>query len=218
MKIGLISDTHGEDIWKIQQVLSNDLIIILGDFGFTGQNLTKLNKLLSKENKTLLFVDGNHENFKKVNTCKTKTLFNGTVDIYSSNIYRLKRGEVYTINDKKFLCFGGAYSIDRAYRTLGQSWFLEEEYNENEKNKLEDAIIKNNYQFDYILTHDCPSSIVSKIHYLDEYILPPSKTNTLLENLYKSCKYEKWFFGHHHIDIRFNNLIGLYNDNYILEI
>lgn len=36
------------------------------------------------------------------------------------------RGQVYQIEGKRLFVFGGAYSIDRAYRDLGFTWFKEE--------------------------------------------------------------------------------------------
>ena len=43
------------------------------------------------------------------------------------HIYRVLRGEVMTIQDKTFLCIGGACSTDKVHRILGLSWWEEEE-------------------------------------------------------------------------------------------
>ena len=198
MKLRLIADTHGNDLEKIKKNTDYDYIVVLGDFVFTGSNLKKLNKFLEENNKKILFIDGNHENYKKLKNIKETEMFGGKVGIYAKNIYWLKRGEIYEINDKKILTFGGAYSIDRFCRIENVSWFREEEYSENDYKNLYDNIIKNNYKVDYIFTHDCPLLIGEQIH---GHELKESKTAHLLENISKICEFEKWFFGHHHMNL-----------------
>lgn len=216
MKIGLVGDTHGRDIHKIKAVCNCDLIIVLGDFGFSGKRLDELNKLLEENNKTLLFVDGNHERFNKLKGCREVELYGNRVRRYANRVFNLQRGMVYTIGGKKFLSFGGAMSIDRHLLTEGLDWFSEEEYSELEKNRLQDSLIANNYEIDYIVSHDCPRSILSMIYTTERP--RDSRTSSLLENIAMVSKYDEWFFGHHHIDRRIGKYVCLWNDVYILEI
>lgn len=206
--ITLIGDTHGFEFDKIKNNIESDYIIVLGDFGFKGKNLIKLNNMLKKSNCILLFVDGNHEWYNKLKKCKTIDMFNGKVDKYSEKIFRLRRGEVYTIENKIFLTFGGAKSIDKVYKIAENSWFQEEEYNNEEYNKLYNNIIKYNYEFDYILSHDGPYEIVKQIYIRD---IEPSKTSYLLDNIRKNCKFKNWYFGHHHMDKQILNFKCLYD-------
>ena len=62
-----------------------------------------------------------------------------------------------------FFAFGGAYSIDKMYRTEGVSWFPEEistraEYEEGWHN-LEKA----DFKVDYILSHSGPREVVASM-------------------------------------------------------
>ena len=69
--IYLIGDTHGD--WSAfntvlkQYSPQNDVVIVLGDFGFVwdritvNYNLDRLAKRFKQDNNKLLFVDGNHE-------------------------------------------------------------------------------------------------------------------------------------------------------------
>lgn len=195
--ITLIGDTHGFEFDKIKNGLNSDYIIVLGDFGFTGKRLIKLNKILDESNTTLLFVDGNHEHYPKLKKCKTIEMFDGKVGKYANRIFWLKRGEVYNIENHKFLVFGGARSVDIHYQISNEDWYPDEEYNKEEYENLYKNIIKHNYKFDYILSHDGPYEIIKHIHLHD---CEKTKTNTLLENIRKNCDFKHWYFGHHHID------------------
>lgn len=214
-KIGFTGDTHGKDIYKIQEVMEADIVIVLGDFGFTGKNLMKLNQLLESHNKTLLFVDGNHEHYKKLNSCKKVSIYGSEARQYAKNIYNLQRGCVYTIAGKSFLVFGGAYSVDQAYRTININWFECEQYNELEKKRLEENIYQHNYKFDYILTHDCPETICKILHPHETFF--ENKTSTLLDNIARVIDCDKWFFGHHHTDRKMGKFICLWEKTYTLK-
>ena len=147
MRIRIFGDRHG-DIEELLKPTDLKYSLVLGDFGVSGKQLQKLNKHLEETNHILFFVDGNHEQYNKMNHLKTIDMFGGRVGVYAKNIFWLKRGEVYEINGKKILTFGGAYSIDRIYRTEKVDWFPEEEYSEEEYERLSENIQKHNYQFD----------------------------------------------------------------------
>ena len=132
------------------------------------------------------------------------------------NIFWLKRGEVYNILGYKFLVFGGAYSIDKSYRIPGESWFEEEEYNEVELENLKQNIIRHQGDFDYILTHDAPESIVKKM--ISQYSLIPNRTITLLETIKNRCCFKHWYFGHHHIDWDWESFTCLWETYEVIDL
>ena len=101
MKLRIIGDTHGE-LNKLLIKTDCDFTLVLGDFGVTGKNLTKLNKYLKETEQQILFVDGNHEYYNKLKKTKEIDMFGGKVGKYAENIFWLKRGEVYEINGKKY--------------------------------------------------------------------------------------------------------------------
>lgn len=214
MKIRLIGDTHG-NIDMLLTPTDCEYTIVLGDFGVTGKNLTKLNKHLELTGHRVLFVDGNHEHYPKIKRAKEVEMFGGKVGVYSTNVFWLKRGEVYEINGKKILTFGGAFSIDRIYRIEGVSWFPEEQYSEEDYHNLCENIEKHNSKFDYILSHDCPKHIVQYLYGYNSY---PNKTSDLLENISNTCDFSKWYFGHHHTDIKIDKFVGVWERKHILEL
>lgn len=209
--IYVTGDTHIPlDIKKLEEkyfpeqrdMTKNDYLIICGDFGGIwgngrGDNFY-LNKLENK-NFTTLWVDGNHENFDLLKRYKVTKWMGGNVQFIKPSIIHLMRGQVYTIEDKKFFTFGGGNSIDKSMRESGRTWWAEEmpnkkEYEEGLKNlKLHD------YKIDYIISHTAPYSInknIFKKGLKDEY-----KLNKYLEKIEKTCEYKKHYFGHFHEDM-----------------
>lgn len=75
---------------------------------------------------TVLFVDGNHENFNVLNSYQTTIWNGGEIHQITDNIIHLKRGQAYTIYNRKIFTFGGASSHDKKYRKEGVSWWPEE--------------------------------------------------------------------------------------------
>ena len=66
------------------------------------------------ENKpfTTVFVDGNHENYKRLNIYSVKEWNGGKVHEIRPHILHLMIGEIFTIESRKFFAFGGASSHD----------------------------------------------------------------------------------------------------------
>lgn len=131
--IYITGDTHGDQnrilaLEKKSHIKNGDYLIICGDFGYLFMNdLTENNFLddMSKRGYTILFVDGNHENFKALYEYPVEEFCGGKVHKIRSNIYHLMRGQVYDIDGKSFFTMGGAYSIDRYMRKLGTSYWKE---------------------------------------------------------------------------------------------
>ena len=95
----------GESTWGEQ-----DKLIICGDFGFVfapeeyesamRQERWKLDQL-EKKPYQILFVSGNHENFDRLQRAEQVPLYGGTAFRIRSNIFLLRRGELYEIEGKK---------------------------------------------------------------------------------------------------------------------
>ena len=104
----------------------------------------------------ILAVMGNHDNYDLIEKLPEVEMFGAKVLKVSDNVFYLKRGEVYIIEDKRFLVLGGAMSDDKAWRKAHESWWEQEEWSEEEKETCL-AKIKENNNFDYVLSHTGPS-------------------------------------------------------------
>ena len=92
----------------------DDYVIVTGDFGIWDKSKEQKYWLewLSKKTFTVLFVDGNHENFDLLNSYPVKTWNGGKVHVIKDNILHLMRGQVFQIEGHSFFTFGGARSHD----------------------------------------------------------------------------------------------------------
>lgn len=183
---------------KYGHVKKNDHIIVCGDFGllWTGakDELRNIEKL-GKRKYNVLFIDGAHENFDLLSKYPVTEWNGGKVQIISGNLIHLMRGQVYTIDGKKIFTFGGGESEDHEMRIPHKSWWEEEIPSEKE---MEDGIanlVKNDWQVDYIFTHEAPTAMR---RYLEGTDFNLNALNVYLECIRQKCKYRKWIFGNYH--------------------
>ena len=196
----LTGDTHGDIISRLKCLKKQKgYVIVLGDFGLLwngGKDEKFTIDWLNKQTFITLFVDGNHENHDMIDALETVDMFDSSAGKVSDNIFHLKRGNVYNIDGKKFLSFGGAASIDYDMRTPGKSWWPQEVATYRDFNNAIFNLEKVDYKIDYIVSHTCPESITSVFG--EKIIDDP--TSLMLEELDKLCSYKKLFFGHWHVD------------------
>ena len=99
-----------------REMTRDDLVIVCGDFGLwhDGPDERYWLKWLAQRKFTLLFVDGNHENFDRLYSDEFPIVdfCGGKAHRIRKNIYHLMRGYVFDLQGKKFFAFGGASSHD----------------------------------------------------------------------------------------------------------
>ncbi|MDE5565677.1 MAG: metallophosphoesterase [Anaeroplasmataceae bacterium] len=228
--IYVTGDTHGDiDFLKLKNPIYKDLtkqdyVIIAGDCGvlfFEGEK-EKMIEAYSNLPFTVLFVDGNHENFTLLNDYPIEEWNGGKIHRISKSILHLMRGQIFEIEGIKFFTFGGALSIDKIFRTPYYTWWPEEMPTEEE---LEEGI-KNleKYQFvvDYVITHDCPLSLLTTVLLYstkgNNCKVTPAKSNEFLELIANKITCKQWFFGHYHIDQYFGKqYTALYKKVLLIE-
>lgn len=111
------------------------------------------------------------------------------------------RGQIYNIDGLKIFTMGGASSHDKEHRKEGENWWAAElptiENYEEASNNLQ----KNNWSVDLVITHCAPDSIQSQL--ADWY--KHDELTRFLESLKNKLSYNKWYFGHYHIDRKIEN-------------
>lgn len=212
MSIYITGDIHGEPerfdsknlLSKDLNITANDVVIICGDFGMPWYNPWSEEEKyylewLEKKPFTILFIDGNHENFDLLNRFPIIEKFGGKVHQLKHNIFHLMRGEIFEIQGKTFFTFGGATSTDKDWRTAHVSWWQEENFSPAEFENAINNLEKVDFTVDYVITHTAPARFVDSVPEAVERI-KDCKTSMLLSDLEPMLKYKKWFFGHFHID------------------
>lgn len=177
-----------------------DFVVVLGDFGlfFSKRNIQNAENLRRVEALpyTLLFLDGNHENFDWLEEFPVVEKFGGRVQICGQNIFHLMRGEVYEIQRKRFFVCGGALSFDKEYRHPYISWWPQEQITADEERNawknLEQA-----GTVDFILTHTCPDTIVNEMF---GKVPSCNATERFLSRVAERLPDVPWYFGHWHED------------------
>lgn len=209
LKLGLFAD-------KNSQLTKDDYVIICGDFGGVWAERTLEDDLKIFENLpfTVLFVDGNHENFWLLNSYPVTEWHGGKVHIIKPDIIHLMRGQVFELEGNTIFTFGGATSVDKAFRVEGESWWAEEMPSHEE---LEEAIAnlkRYNNKVDYIITHSCGERALMYPPLRDrgrKFGLYPE--NHMLSYFEDIVDYKHWYIGHYHLDGKLNeNMTVLYND------
>lgn len=214
----------------------DDYIIVCGDFGIIWKQEDDYWEKLSLDyldNKpfTTLFVDGNHENFNRLEAFPIEEWHGGKIHKISNSVYHLMRGEVFELCGKKIFTFGGASSHDiqdgilhmdkdgdwvdtarewsaegKMFRIKDLSWWEQELPSEEEMQNGIENLEKHNNKVDFIITH-CPSASViamlghgwSKQKFEQDYL------TRYLEQIKESTTYSKWYCGHMHIGLDFDD-------------
>ena len=207
--IHFTGDTHGsEDRFRMLAAYGEphwtkeDYLMVGGDFGYLFANNRRENVFLDElEQKpyTICFCDGNHENFPAIYSYPEENWNGGKIHRIRKNVIHLMRGQVYTIDGKKIFTMGGAYSIDKAMRTEGISWWKEElptneDYREATRNLEAHA-----YKVDIILTHTLPREmILTRLLKIPDH--HDAELTGFLDWINDRVEYEMWFCGHWHED------------------
>lgn len=218
-RIFITGDTHQSiDIFKLnaqnfpvqKELTKEDFLIVCGDFGMIWSNSEEemwWRNWLDERNFTTLFVDGNHENFELLKTFPVTEWNGGKVQLINDSIIHLMRGQVYTINGKKFFTMGGATSIDKQFRIEGKSWWEEEIPSKEEFDEALDNLEKHNFEVDYVITHTASNNIMKEMCYIKEN----NPLNSFFNMLEDDLKFKHWYFGHFHDDLDFEKHTLLYN-------
>lgn len=183
-----------------------DFVIVCGDFGFIwksdAQELWNLDRLEEKPFK-IIVIKGNHENHERLlgDEFPSVDFYGAKAKQIRKNIFVIEHGEIFTIENKKFFCFGGATSIDKLYRKNRIEWWEEEVPNGKDYWNGIKNLEKYDNNVDFVISHTCPRTIYE--HYLIHRF--PEKDNdptaNMLDQFYKTISYKGWFCGHYHFDL-----------------
>ncbi|MDO5391466.1 MAG: metallophosphoesterase family protein [Eubacteriales bacterium] len=225
-------DAFEEQRWMAEDKSEAHYCIVLGDFGLVWEETQSRTEKywlnwLDKKPFTTLFIDGNHENFDRLNAYPVTEFAGGKIHRISSKVYHLMRGEVFILNGLKFFAFGGASSHDISdgiidgsdknwrsqakklekegkymFRVKNRSWWESELPTEGEMKNGMDNLAKYGNKVDFILTH---SPAASEIAILGSGTYEQDVLTRYLEEIRIHTEYKKMFSGHMHVNCAVND-------------
>ena len=235
--IYITGDCHGEfsklsahSFPEQKEMTKDDFVIICGDFGavWNAKGASPSEeywlKWLDEKPFTTLFVDGNHENFDRLNSeFEIIPFHGGKAHKLNNSVYHLMRGEIFELDGKTFFAFGGAQSHDiddgilsredfasdyafrekarrwrkarKNFRIKNETWWEQELPCDEEIENAERNLERVNRTVDYVISHCAPYSIAAAAAF--------EKANRLtmyFEDLARRLSFKYWFFGHYHDD------------------
>ena len=245
MSIYITGDTHGDfrrfsadNFPEGKTLTKKDYVIICGDFGgiwdvkeSSPQERYWLDWLNGKP-WTTLFVDGNHENFDRLNSLPVERWHEGYVHIVRSSILHLMRGNRFNIDNCSIFAYGGAPSHDvydgildrenyqteaifkfhikkyqkqhKVFRINHISWWKEEVPNIQEYEYALDNL-RCHRTNNFLITHEAPAPILSTFGY--SY----NQTSFEIFDFLQYGYFDKHYFGHYHINQDFGKSECVYD-------
>ncbi len=243
MAVYITGDTHADFsrfhpmfMRDWDDLTKDDVVIICGDFGGVWYSKDYDEDAWKRQEKklddlqnlpfTIAFVDGNHSNFTELAKYPISVWNGARVHKIRPNVIHIMRGEILTLEDHTFWCFGGASShdirdgiIDSAdpnweetayiwykrgcqYRIKGLSWWEEELPSKEEMMHGLETLQDYDYNVDYIITHSPPGSVIALIGHgmYDHDVL-----TSYLDDVRAMTEYRRHYMGHMHEDWAIND-------------
>lgn len=124
------------------------------------------------------------------------------------------RGQIFTLENKRFFTMGEAESHDKSYRTINKNWWKQELPDRKEYGEAYKNLEKYNYIVDYVISHSIPSQYLPSLsNGVDEFY--SNHLTDFFDEIELKLDYKHWFSGHYHCDktLATNSKITLiYND------
>ena len=180
-----IGDTHGkvQDYISILELYPDQPTVQVGDFGLGFVGNEPADEFITgyiKDDPHHRFIRGNHDNPAACRACPN-WLPDGTVE-----------GDVMFI--------GGAWSIDKAWRTQGFDWWEDEECSYDQLFEFVDTYDRVRPRV--MVTHDAPLNVTEK-HFVSvgkalAKIQIQTRTQLAFQSMFEIHQPELWVFGHWH--------------------
>lgn len=173
-----IGDIHGKFDEYVNVASSANRSIQVGDFGigFINDRNEDINNFHASGNHR--FIRGNHDDPTMCKNDMVGYIHDGTVE-----------------NGMMFV--GGAWSIDKHYRTENIDWWADEECSYDELSNFVDAYI--HIKPKIMITHDGPNIITKELAV--PYGRANTKTGQALQSMFEIHQPKIWIFGHWHMNV-----------------
>jgi UDP-2,3-diacylglucosamine pyrophosphatase LpxH len=195
-KIIVVGDVHGywSGLNRLINLKKPDIVLQCGDFGYWpryhGQKMRHFGKAVTfdaygaKPGITkVYFCDGNHEDHWALKELQTNEI--------QENVFYMKRGSTLVLPDGRTVLFiGGANSIDKNQRTLGDDYFPDETITHTDIFNLPDT------EVDIVISHTCPTEFFEML--TNEFKMDNDSSRVALSYVLDKYLPKLWYFGHFH--------------------
>ena len=252
---GYVPRLNKENFPEQNEMSQDDIVIICGDFGGIWNYDSRYDRTrsafkdkicldhgeskeekywldwLCEKNFTVLFCDGNHENFDRLSGAYPELDFHGgRAHMIRGNVFHLMRGHVFNLDGVSVFVFGGARSHDISggilrpweYQTEGEfkaackrlydsgslfridhiSWWEAELPSDEEMERGIRRRYGIDWKVDVVVSHCAPTSIAAMAGFSDK-----DRLTDYLEQVREKLSFRRWFFGHYHDN---RQLLGKY--------
>lgn len=186
MKIIVAGDIHAdwEMLNKLLREENPDILLQVGDFGYWPRfKQHSLDRIENPNNTQIYFCPGNHEDWDALDSFHEEEI--------APNIHYMRKGTRLELPDGRNIMFiGGAYSVDKAWRTPGLTWFPQEIIVDNDLKGIDERNI------DIVISHTCPEEFIMKGLPFFDKIHDPSRRHLSL--VLENARPKEWYFGHWH--------------------
>ena len=203
------------------EMTKDDYMIVCGDAGLVWNGDKSDDPQLDRLEAlpfTVLFVDGNHENFDALSEYPVELWHSGKVHKIRPHVIHLMRGQAFELQGRTFFTMGGAQSHDIAdgildmdspdfyerydsmRRNRGQfrinhiSWWQDELPSDEEYVEARQTLERLDWKVDYIITHCAPAAIQQKVN----ADFKSDRLTDFLEEIRCRSQFHYWLFGHYH--------------------
>ena len=201
MKLVVMGDTHGE--WGLLNTFLNkkkpDILVVCGDFGHWPGVAFASYKKIKNPNTKIYWCDGNHENHYDLRDRLNKGDARRILAV-GDNIYYVPRGrmlELPFLGNTLFL--GGAFSVDKEWRTPGFDWFPEETLRESDISWISPRL-----EVETVISHTTPNEFNPHMYNKELQHLPwhrdksQDPSHEVLSKVLWKYKPKNWYYGHYH--------------------
>lgn len=210
-------------------ITKGDYVIVCGDFALLWAKDAEFSynlKWFSQPPYTILWVQGNHENYNMIEEYPLEKWNGSNVrHIVKDKVILLERGQVFAIEGKTFFTFGGASSrdirggiLDRTsstyktdykrakqsgepFRILNESWWEQELPGVTELEEGRRNLEKARYKVDYVISHCGSNRLQKAVECYGAGAYGHDILTDYFEELEDRLQYKQWFCGHYHQDL-----------------
>lgn len=219
MKTVVAGDWHGNTVatrraMHFAQKFGASEVFQVGDFGFGWRQVASGDAMIDACSRAasayevdLFWLDGNHENFDKLEEIGA---FGAQEPVeLAPRVFYVPRGCVIERDGKRALVIGGAYSVDKKYRTPHKSWWPQEEITHADLERCYEA-----GEVDVVFSHDAPhpafvaaltlaadGDLAEADHLVwkNDLAFPGAAPNRMaLQSVLESANPRLWVHGHYH--------------------